>query len=89
MPALLGNALYFDAAIDAIFVRPSVALGGVFMRTLDPLVIDGAVHETALSARWLGHLFRSFQTGLVRAYALTVVFGVACFVTYYALHGVR
>ena len=41
--------------------------------------------EVGISAQWLGHLFRSFQTGLVRAYALSLVFGVACFVAYYAL----
>jgi hypothetical protein len=27
---------------------------------------------------------RSFQTGLVRAYALILVFGAACFIVYYA-----
>jgi len=50
-------------------------------------VIDGAVREASLSASWLGHLFRSFQTGLVRAYALVIVFGVACFAAYYAIAG--
>ncbi len=37
------------------------------------------------SANWLGTLVRSFQTGLVRAYALILVFGAACFIVYYAL----
>ena len=59
------------------------------MRIVDPLVIDGAVREASFSAGWLGHLFRSFQTGLVRGYALILVLGVTCFVTYYALHGAR
>ena len=31
--------------------------------------------------------FRSFQTGLVRAYALVLVFGAACFIAYYAFAG--
>ena len=43
------------------------------------------MREAAISAQWLGHLFRSFQTGLVRAYALTLAFGVVCVVAYYAL----
>ena len=30
--------------------------------------------------RWLGTLVRSLQTGLVRAYALILVFGAACFI---------
>ncbi|MBV8074665.1 MAG: hypothetical protein JO140_04475, partial [Candidatus Eremiobacteraeota bacterium] len=89
MSPLLSNAFYFDAAIDALFVRPARALGSFFGAVLDPLVIDGAVREARVSALWLGHLFRSFQTGLVRAYALTIVFGAAIFIVYYAVVGTR
>ena len=35
----------------------------------------------------LGTLVRSFETGLVRAYALILAFGAACFIVYYALAG--
>jgi NADH-quinone oxidoreductase subunit L len=87
MPALLTNAYYFDAAYEALLVRPAYALGTWFYRVIDPHVLDGGVREAAISAQWLGHLFRSFQTGLVRAYALTIAFGVVCFVAYYALIG--
>ncbi|HUZ49080.1 MAG TPA: NADH-quinone oxidoreductase subunit L [Candidatus Dormibacteraeota bacterium] len=87
MPALLRNAFYFDAALDLIFVRGSEALGTFFSRYVDPHVIDGAVRETAISAGWLGALTRSFQTGLVRAYAFIIVVGAACFIAYYALVG--
>ncbi|MBV9148960.1 MAG: NADH-quinone oxidoreductase subunit L, partial [Candidatus Eremiobacteraeota bacterium] len=84
MPAVLTQLFYFDTAIDILFVKPAVGLGVIFGRALDPLVIDGAVRETVFSARWLGHLFRSFQTGLVRAYALIMILGAACFIAYYA-----
>jgi NADH-quinone oxidoreductase subunit L len=84
MPAALTQLLYFDTALDILFVKPAVGLGVVFGRALDPHVIDGAVREAVISARWLGHLFRSFQTGLVRAYAVIVIFGAACFIAYYA-----
>ncbi len=87
MPALLRNAFYFDAALDLIFVRASQALGTFFSRYVDPHAIDGAVRETAISAGWLGTLTRSFQTGLVRAYAFIIVLGAACFIAYYALVG--
>jgi NADH-quinone oxidoreductase subunit L len=85
MPAVLRNAFYFDAALDAIFVRTSQLFGTVFGRYVDPHVLDGAVRETAISAQWLGTLVRSFQTGLLRAYALILVLGAACFVVYYAV----
>lgn len=85
MPAILRNAFYFDAALDAIFVHTSQLLGTLFGRYVDPHVVDGAVREAAISAQWLGTLVRSFQTGLLRAYALILVLGAACFVVYYAL----
>ena len=85
MSPVLTNAFYFDAALDFLFVRTSQLLGTIFGRFLDPQLIDGAVRETAFSAQWLGALVRSFQTGLLRAYAFILVFGVACFVVYYAV----
>jgi NADH-quinone oxidoreductase subunit L len=88
MPAALSNAFYFDAAIDALFVKPAVALGAFFSKVIDPHVIDAGVREAAISSQWLGHLFRSFETGLVRAYALALAFGAACFAIYYVVIGV-
>jgi NADH-quinone oxidoreductase subunit L len=87
MPAVLANAYYFDVAIDALIVKPASALGRFFGGIVDPVVIDGGVREVVHSAAWLGHVFRAFQTGLVRGYALYLVFGVACFVVYYAVIG--
>jgi NADH-quinone oxidoreductase subunit L len=88
MPAVLTNLFYVDAAIDLLFVRPAQFLGRLFGQVLDPHVIDGAVRDIVFWARWLGNLVRSFQTGLVRAYALILVFGAACFIAYYAIAGV-
>ncbi len=88
MPAVLVNAFYFDAALDLIFVRVAQLFGTIATRVVDPHVIDGTVREAAFSARWLGALAQSLQTGLVRAYALVLVFGAACFILYYALVGV-
>jgi NAD(P)H-quinone oxidoreductase subunit 5 len=87
MPVALSHAFYFDAAIDALFVKPSIVLGEFFSRVIDPRVIDAGVREASISAQWLGHFFRSFQTGLVRAYALALAFGAACFAIYYVVIG--
>ena len=84
MPGVLVNAYYFDAAYEALLVRPAAALGAWFDRFVDPHLIDAGVREAAWTSQWLGHLFRSFQTGLVRTYALSIVFGVVCIVAYYA-----
>ncbi|MGA8100029.1 MAG: NADH-quinone oxidoreductase subunit L [Candidatus Cybelea sp.] len=87
MPAVLTNLFYVDSAINLIFVRPAQLLGVVFSRIVDPHVIDGAVRDIAFWASWLGTLVRSFQTGLVRAYALLLVVGAAFFIAYYAVAG--
>jgi NADH-quinone oxidoreductase subunit L len=87
MPAVLTNLFYFDAMIDAIFVRPSQTLGRFFGSLLDPHVLDGAIREVVYVTRWTGTVVRSFQTGLLRAYALILVFGAACFIAYYAVNG--
>jgi NADH-quinone oxidoreductase subunit L len=87
MPAVLTNLFYFDAAIDLLFVQPAQILGTFVGRLLDPHVIDGGVRDVASATRWLGAIARSFQTGLVRAYALFLVLGALGFIAYYALAG--
>jgi NADH-quinone oxidoreductase subunit L len=84
MPAVLVHLFYVDDAIQLLVVRPTQRLGVFFGSLFDPHVIDGAVRDVVFWARWLGTLVRSFQTGLVRAYALILVFGAACFIVYYA-----
>ncbi len=86
-PAFLVNLFYFDTIIDLAFVRTSQLLGTLVARIVDPQLIDGAVRELAAITRSAGTLVRSLETGLVRAYALILVLGAACFIAYYALAG--
>ncbi len=87
IPALLVKLFYFDDAIDWLFVKPSQALGRFFGGIFDPDVIDGAVRGLVRSNTDLGALVRGAQTGLLRSYALVIVFGAALFAIYYALQG--
>jgi NADH-quinone oxidoreductase subunit L len=87
LPQVLVRLFYFDDLIEAVIVRPAQALGTFFGQWLDPHVVDGAVREVVITNRFLGTLVRSFQTGLLRAYALIVVAGAACLAVYYALAG--
>jgi NADH-quinone oxidoreductase subunit L len=87
MPAVLTNLFYFDAVYDLVFIRTAQLFGTISARLIDPYLIDGGVRETAVVSQWLGTFVRSLQTGLVRAYALILVFGAACFVVYYAWLG--
>ena len=85
IPAILKHLFYFNEIIEVLIVRPAQLLGAAFGRILDPQIIDGAVREVASIARGFGTLVRSFETGLVRAYALILAFGAALFIVYYAI----
>jgi len=87
MPQALRHAFWFDDVINALFVRPAQALGLAISRFVDPHVIDAGVRDVAWLAGLFGALARGLQNGLVRAYALTLVVGAACFIVYYALIG--
>jgi NADH-quinone oxidoreductase subunit L len=87
MPAVLTHAFYVDDALGAVFVRPAQALGRAFGAFVDPHIIDAGVRDVAWVAGALGVLVRALQTGLVRAYALTIVIGAACFLAYFAFAG--
>jgi NADH-quinone oxidoreductase subunit L len=87
MPMALTRSLYFDDAIDALFVRPARAIGSGFMRVVDPKLLDAAVLDVAWLAGWLGRETRALQSGLVRSYALILLLGAAAFLAYFALIG--
>ncbi|GAC1559482.1 MAG: NADH-quinone oxidoreductase subunit L [Vulcanimicrobiaceae bacterium] len=87
MPAFVRHAFYADAALDVAIVRPSVAIGEAFSEFIDPHVIDAGVRDVAWAAGMLGAVARALQSGLVRAYAFTLVVGAACFIAYFAFIG--
>jgi NADH-quinone oxidoreductase subunit L len=87
MPQILVRGFYFDDLIEFLIVKPALWLGGIFTRYVDPHVIDGAVRDVVWLAGTLGYLMRALQSGFVRAYALTIVVGAACFLAYFALIG--
>ena len=87
LPAVLVKLFYFDEVIDWLFVRPSQALGRFFGSIFDPDVIDGVVRGVVRMNTELGDVVRGVQTGLLRSYALVIVFGAALFAIYYAIEG--
>ncbi|MFY9779558.1 MAG: NADH-quinone oxidoreductase subunit L [Candidatus Baltobacteraceae bacterium] len=87
MPQILVRGFYFDDLIEFAVVKPAAWLGEIFSRYVDPHVIDGAVRDVVWLAGALGYVMRALQNGLVRAYALTIVVGTACFLAYFAFIG--
>jgi NADH-quinone oxidoreductase subunit L len=89
MPPALTHALYFDAALDAIFVRPARAIGEACARFVDPHVIDSGIRDLVWLASGAGLIFRTLQNGLVRSYAFAVVAGATAVLVYVAWMGSR
>ena len=87
MPAFITRRFWVDDAIGAVIVRPALALGKAFGEFVDPHVIDAGVRDVVWTAGTLGAIARSLQSGLLRAYALTIVVGAAVFIAYFALAG--
>ncbi|WP_310496212.1 NADH-quinone oxidoreductase subunit L [Sandarakinorhabdus sp.] len=74
----LRHKWYFDELYDAVFVRPSLALGRMFwvrgdQRTIDRFGPDGAAAVVAGGAG----LAARFQSGLLYSYALVMLIGLA------------
>jgi NADH-quinone oxidoreductase subunit L len=81
----LSNKWYFDEAIDALVVRPALAVGRFANRTFERRVVDGIVSGTAETVRGAGGIVRVVQSGFVRSYALLLLAGFAGLVLYFLL----
>jgi len=80
------NKWYFDELYDAIFVKPSLAIGRLFWKKGDGAIIDdlGPNNLAARAQDMAGALMR-FQSGYLYHYAFVMLVGVAGLVTYFML----
>ena len=82
------NKWYFDELYDALFVRPTKALGRLLWKKGDGLLIDG-LGPDGVAARVID-VTRGvvrLQTGYVYHYAFAMLIGVALLVTWYMFAG--
>jgi NADH-quinone oxidoreductase subunit L len=81
---LLLNKYYVDEIYDATIVQPIriVSEEGLW-KVVDVRVIDGAVNGVAEVVGGSSDMFRRVQSGSVRAYAASLVFGVVLILGYY------
>jgi NADH-quinone oxidoreductase subunit L len=73
----LEQRLYFDAAYDALFYRPAVAVANAWRRWIEDPLIGGSIAGVAGGARGLGGRAGQAQTGLLRTYVLAIALGAA------------
>ena len=79
---VLANAYYLDSGLARLISGPATAFARVLSEGIDRRTIDGAVNGIAGSFRAAGGGLRKVQTGLVRNYALAIVFGTVALLAY-------
>jgi NADH-quinone oxidoreductase subunit L len=73
---LLVNKWYGDEIVDATVVRPVQAFGRFCNRVFERYVINGLTLGTTGIVRIAGATVRDLQSGLVRGYAVLMLFGI-------------
>jgi NADH-quinone oxidoreductase subunit L len=81
----LVNKWYFDELIDAVVVRPVLAVGRFANSVFERAVVQGMVSGTVAVVRGAGEIVRTAQSGFVRAYALLVIAGFAGLALYFLI----
>ncbi len=82
------NKWYFDEIYDAVFVRPSLALGRFLWQRGDGTTIDGFLNGLAMGILpMFNRLYARAQSGYLYTYAFAMVLGIAALVTYVTLAG--
>ena len=77
---VLEHKLYFDEAYDALFYRPAAALSVALRRNVEEPVVERSLDEIGAGTIQVGGEVGRVQSGLLRAYAITVAFAVCVFV---------
>ena len=81
--AFLLNKGYVDELYDAAFVQSIKGTSEHVLWKADTAIIDGAVNGTGVMVMETGAVAGAIQTGSMRAYAVSVLFGVVLIVGYY------
>jgi NADH-quinone oxidoreductase subunit L len=83
---VLFNKYYFDEAYDAVFVRPMATAGRIGRTVIETELVQGVIVGGAVGIVRAGTSFaRGIQTGLLRAYALLLILGVAALALYFLI----
>jgi len=77
------NKWYFDEVEDALFYKPTIAVGRFANNVIERVVADGIVSAATGVVKGAGSVVRGAQSGFVRAYALLLVGGFAALGIYF------
>lgn len=79
---LVYNKYWIDELYDFLFVNSIVRFSRFLWKSFDDAVIDGIVNGSAAFVQGWGSLMRRVQTGLVKDYAMSILFGVLVVISY-------
>jgi NADH-quinone oxidoreductase subunit L len=82
------NKWYGDEIIDFLIVNPVKAIGRFCNRAFERFVIDGATTGVAGLTRSAGAAVRDMQSGLLRGYAVLMLFGILAIVIYFLIRSI-
>ncbi len=86
--ALLVNKYYFDEFNEKVIARGSRAIGGIFWRVGDVMLIDGAaVNGSARLVGWFSGVVRRVQTGYLYHYAFAMIIGLSALLGWVLVRG--
>jgi NADH-quinone oxidoreductase subunit L len=80
---MLFNKYYVDELYDRVVVNPLLNLALFLWKKLDVLVIDGTANGIAYLVQSLGSIVRRTETGYLRNYALSLMFGAMIILMYF------
>jgi NADH-quinone oxidoreductase subunit L len=80
---VLLNKYYVDELYAKVIVNPLMNLALLLWKQFDVLVIDGAANGIASLVKGVGSVIRRTQTGYLRNYALSLIFGATLILVYY------
>ncbi|MBV9280758.1 MAG: NADH-quinone oxidoreductase subunit L, partial [Chloroflexi bacterium] len=84
---LLYHKWYVDELYDLVFVRPIKFSGRMIYRFFELDLVDATVDGIGKLTRWLSGRVRTTETGYVRNYALSILFGAVLIAAYYVIGG--
>ncbi|MDQ2741763.1 MAG: NADH-quinone oxidoreductase subunit L [Chloroflexota bacterium] len=87
MYQLFYHKWYVDELYDLVLVTPIKTAGRFIYRWFDQIGLDGSVDAIGILTRWASMRGRVVQTGYVRNYALSILFGAVLVVAFYVIGG--
>ena len=77
------NKYYVDEFYSMVVVKPLVNFALFLWKIVDVQIIDGTANGLASFTKWVGEVFRRTETGYLRNYALSLIFGAIVILTYF------